>query len=102
VARDWNNETETLSALEARVASLAPGNTAPIPIDASKQRNELTGEWTWVVDIHVRIPRVTEFELTGSDTTLTGAIRRAYLALNSHKRLRRQASDANLAFGIAV
>lgn len=95
MARDWSEEA-TLTALEDRLARLAPDNTAPIPIAATKE----DGRWT--VDVHVRIPRVTEYEVAGSDTTLAGALRRAYLALNNEPHVREKADASNRRFGVEV
>ncbi len=100
MARDWT-EVETTHLLEDRLAKLADGNTAEFPISCSKQKNDL-GEWVWVVDIHVRIPRVTEYEVTGFAPTLAGALRRAYLGMNSEALLRKNSNAANLQFGVAV
>lgn len=98
MARDWS-EGETLALLEMRVAERAPGNTAPFPISCSKQQDDL-GNWVWVVDVHVRIPGVTEYEVTGSSTTFADALRRAYLGLNNEWNLRRTADAANRLYGI--
>lgn len=100
MARDWS-ELETLAALERRLETLAPGNVAELPIAAAKQRT-ITGEYGWVVDIHVKIPGVTEYEVTGAGKTYAGALRRAYLGLNNETNLRRHAARANATFGIAV
>lgn len=47
------------------------------------------GEPCWTVDVHVRIPGVAEYEVTGAGKTLTGALRRAYLGLNNEQQIRR-------------
>lgn len=98
--RDWS-EAEALEALSKRLADRAHGNVATIPIAAAlvKQTN---GDWLWEVDIHVLIPGVTEYELGGQDTTLPGAIRRAYLALNNERQIRASADASNKAFGVTV
>lgn len=92
----------TIADIEKRLAKNAPDNTAPVPIGIAKQQHEITGEWIWVVDVHVRIPRITEYEIAGADTTFEGAVRKAYLGMNSEKRLRNQADIANKKFGVAV
>lgn len=101
MARDWNDEAPTLAALEARLMALAPGNTAPCPIATSKQQDEF-GQWGWVVDIHVRIPRVTEYEVTGVGKTFAGALRRAYLGLNNEPNLRKLSVRTNATFGVTI
>jgi hypothetical protein len=99
VARNWNDESPTLAALEARLQSLAPGNVSDMPISSAKQKDD-NGSWAWTVDLHVRIPNVTEYEVTGVGRTFTGALRRAYLGLNNEQNVRRMAHAANAAFGV--
>ena len=82
MARDWS-EPKTFAALEERLSLIAPDNTAPIPIACAQERDEVTGELVWLVDVHVRIPRVTEYDTQGAGKTLAGALRRAYLGLNA-------------------
>lgn len=101
MARDWNDETATLTALEARVASIAPENLAPIPIAMSLERQD-DGQLMWRVDVHIKIYRVTEYDVEGWGISPPDALRRAYLALNSEARLRGLANAANVQFGIAV
>jgi len=100
VARDWE-EASTLSALEARLEQVAPGNTADLPIAAAKERQP-DGSFIWTVDIHVRIPRVTEYDVTGVGKSFAGALRRAYLGLNNEAGVRGNADRANAQFGIAA
>lgn len=99
MARDWSEEA-TLTALEDRLARLAPENIAPIPIAACKELVDGTPYWT--VDVHVRIPRVTEYEVSGTDKTLAGALRRAYLALNNEPNVREKANASNRRFAVEV
>lgn len=87
--------------MEDRLRHVAPGNTAPLPITAAKEQQD-DGSYLWTVDIHVRIPRITEYEVSGRDTSLAGALRRAYLALNNEPHVRKQANIANKNFGIEV
>lgn len=49
----------------------AVGNTAPIPVAAMLE------DGVWSVDVHVRIPRVTEYEVTGTGDTFEEALRNA-------------------------
>ena len=51
--------------------ALACDNIAPIPIAMSLENDE------WVVDVHVRIKGVTEYEVTGTGKTLADALQRA-------------------------
>jgi hypothetical protein len=87
VARDWQNETLTITALQDRLDKIAPGNTAPVPIAAAMEHTD-DGEPCWTVDVHVRIPGEAEYEVTGAGKTLCGALRRAYLGLNNEKQIR--------------
>lgn len=88
-----------MALLEARVKERAPVNVAEYPISTAYQQDE-RGDWVWVVDIHIHIPRVTEYEVTASDATFAGAIRKAYLGLNNEANLRRWADGSNRAFGV--
>ena len=93
MARDWTDEPKTIAALEERLDRLAPGNTARVPIAAARELDD-TGEPAWTVDVHVRIPGVCEYDVTGVGHTLAGALRRAYLGLNNETNLRRLTSHA--------
>lgn len=75
-------------------------NIATIPFSAVI---ELRDEGpVWVVDLHVKVTRVTEFEVSGEGPTLAEALRRAYLALNNQPMVLRHAASSNEAFGVAV
>lgn len=87
--------------LLSRLAVVAPGNTAQIPVAVSQELDE-ENNVIWVVDIHVRIPRVTEYDLTTSAPSYAVALRKAVASLNSESRIRRHANWANERFGIAV
>ena len=91
-----------MTMLEERVNTLAPGNTAPIPISAHKERSEITGEWIWIVNVLVRIPGITEYDVEGFGPTIHEAARRAYLGLNNEPRTRAQANVANAQFRVLV
>lgn len=93
MARDWTDEPRTIADLEARMDRLAPGNTARVPIAAARELDD-TGEPAWTVDVHVRLPGVCEYDVTGVGRTLAGALRRAYLGLNNEQNLRRLTSKA--------
>lgn len=101
MARDWDAEAETMKALDERLMRLAPDNTAEFPISCVQQRDQ-NGNLGWVVDIHVRIPRVTEYEVTAFHPTYAGAIRRAYLGLNNETKIRQQSHASNKTFGVTV
>lgn len=88
MARDWSDEPKTITALEERLDKLAPENAARVPIAAARELDE-NGETVWTVDLHVKIPGVTEYDITGAGKTLTGALRRAYLGLNNEPHIRR-------------
>lgn len=90
-----------MALLEQRLESIAPENAAEFPLSCYKTKNE-GGELVWFVEAHVRIPKVTEYEVTGEDKTLAEAARRAYLALNSEARLRGLSDAANKQFGVEV
>lgn len=99
MARDWNIP-DTLARTIARLGEFG-ANTAEFPISMTQERAE-DGSLRWVVDIHVRIPRKTEFEISAEGETLSEALRSAYLGLNNPNGVIRRASAANEAFGIAV
>lgn len=94
MARDWSNEDKTFALLAERLHLIAPDNTAPVPIACAMERDE-EGDLAWTVDIHVRVPYVTEYDVSAAGKTLTGALRRAYLGLNSHGNLIYQAARAS-------
>jgi len=95
VARDWN--TEPVDELERRLRDIAPNNTAPYPLEIV-----LDSRGIWTVDIHVRIPRITEYELTGVGETLLQALERAHWGLDRETENRKHADAANRKFGVEV
>lgn len=99
MARDWS-EPNTFAALEERLKLIAPDNTAPIPIACAQERDEVTGELGWIVDVHVRIPHVTEYDTQGAGKTLAGALRRAYLGLNAAPHFARMKSLLDASDGL--
>lgn len=100
MARDWKFEP-TLKALEERLRRLAPSNTASVPLTITAEPGP-RGEWIWTVDIHVRLPRVTEYEVTAVGTSVDEAIRRAYLGLNNEALIRKRNDVSNRRFGVVV
>lgn len=97
MARDWE-VSDTLADLQARMAKFGE-NIAPIPITMTM---ELRGnKMQWIVDIHIKVHRVTEFDISTQGESLSEALRSAYLGLNNEMGLLDRANRANKAFGIA-
>lgn len=90
----------TLSAIHQRMTDFG-ANTAPMPVSMSQALNE-GGELVWMVDLHIRVRGVTEFEISAEGATLAEALRGAYLGMNNRAGLIKNAQRANDAFGIAV
>lgn len=88
-----------LADIEKRLA-LFGENTADFPIALTQERRD--DAIVWVVLLHVRVHRVTEFEIEAEGLTLSKALRCAYLALNNRPALLQRARKSNAAFGIAV
>lgn len=101
MARDWSDTKTLKEDIWARMA-LYGDNVAPIPFCMYQERIEGTNNLKWVVEIHVKVKSVTEFEVIGEDETFAGALRRAYLGLNNETLVLRNADKANAQFGIAV
>lgn len=98
MARDWE-ATKTLADIENRMGIFGC-NSAEYPLTMGKEwRN---GRHVWVVMIHVKIRGITEFEIETEGTTLSAALRAAYLSLNSQKVLLARAARSNATFGVAV
>jgi hypothetical protein len=99
MARDWSNEQTVRADIFKRMNAYGL-NIAPVPYSCVVERR---GEaMVWVVDLHVKVKRVTEFEVTGEGATLEEALRRAYLSLNNERMIRSRAAATNEAFGVAV
>jgi DNA-directed RNA polymerase alpha subunit len=60
-------------------------NIAEVPFCETMERR--SDEHVWVVDLHVKVARKTEFDISAVGLTLAEALRRAYLSL-SHEPLR--------------
>jgi hypothetical protein len=99
VARDWSDEGSVLTDIFARMSGYG-ANIAAIPYTCYLERRGET--LFWVVDLHVKVSRVTEFEVSGEGPTLQEALRRAYLALNNEPMVLSRAAKSNEAFGVAV
>lgn len=90
------SETDAqLARVERLMARHAPGNVAPIPIATAKE----DGKWT--VDLHVKIPRVTEYEVSSEGDSLADALARAATALTHQSDLRDRATRNAHAFGFS-
>jgi hypothetical protein len=98
MARDWE-ASNTLAMIEDRLEKYGV-NIADLPISMTKELRE-DGYW-WVVDLHIRVRRVTEFDISTEGRTLGAALRAAYLGLNNELGLITRAARANLVFGVAV
>lgn len=71
-----------LTKLAEAVARTAPDNTAPVPIAAALSIEEGNVP-LWTVDVHVRIPRRTEFECSATGRTLQEATINAFRAFRN-------------------
>lgn len=99
MARDWDNTELVQDAIFRRMGKYGE-NVADIPYTVYQERRE-DGLW-WLVQIHVKVPRVTEFDIEGEGRTVAEAMRSAYLALNNEPMTLQRAEKSNLAFGVAV
>lgn len=99
MARDWTNTRATREDILARMEKFGP-NVADIPFSEYQERRG--SACIWVVQLHVKVRGVTEFDVEGEGDTLAEALRRAYLGLNDETRILSTASIGNLAFGVAV
>lgn len=84
MARDWTDTEETREAILKRMA-LYGVNIAEVPFCETMERRG--DEHLWVVDLHVKVARKTEFDISVVGETLAEALRRAYLSL-SHEPIR--------------
>lgn len=96
MARDWTDKESVRADILSRMAQYGE-NCAAIPYCESQM-----GDGSWVIDIHVKVRGLTEFEIGGAAPTLVDALRRAYLALNNEPMILSRASTANATFGVAV
>jgi hypothetical protein len=99
LARDWE-VSNTLADLKARMARFGV-NVAPVPISMVEEYDPGRG-MIWVVDIHIKVYRKTEFDISVEGKTLSEALRRAYLGLNNELGLLERADRANRVFEVAV
>ena len=87
MARDWTDTHSVREDILKRMRAFGE-NIAPIPYASALEYGE-DGSEHWVVDIHVKVRRAVEFDLTGEGKTLADALRCVYLGLNSEANLRR-------------
>lgn len=99
MARDWE-VSNTLADLKARMARFGD-NIATVPISMVEEYDPTRGRF-WVVDLHIKVHRVTEFDISVEGKTLSEALRRAYLGLNNEMGLLERAARANLVFEVSV
>jgi hypothetical protein len=101
VARDWEDCESVLSDMRKRMDRFGK-NVAPVPLCITEEYDRDTDVTQWVVDLHIKVVGVTEFDLQGYGSTRSAAIRRAYLGLNREESLITDAAKSNLLFGVAV
>lgn len=99
MARDWNDTEAVRRDILDRMDRYGQ-NVADVPFAQTLECRD--GKKVWIVDIHVKVRRTTEFEISGEGDTLADALRRAYLALNNEPMVLSRAETTNLAFGVAV
>jgi hypothetical protein len=89
VARDWTNTDDVREDIFHRMEAFGQ-NIAPVPYAACLENRE-DGP-VWVVDIHVKVRRLIEFDITAEGKHLHEALRRIYLGLNNEATYRRQSA----------
>lgn len=87
MARDWNDTRAVQADILKRMEAFG-SNVAPIPYTETMEYREGEGYY-WIVDIHVKVRRTVEFDLSAEAQTLAEALRCVYLGLNSEANLRR-------------
>lgn len=98
MARDWEI-SRTLADLMVRMSQFGE-NVASVPIAMTEENRN--GLRVWIVDLHIKVRRVTEFDISTEGTTLSEALRSAYLGLNNERGLVSRAARANDAYGVTV
>jgi hypothetical protein len=84
---------DQIEALMTVLATVAPDNIAPIPVAIWQEDGK------WSVEVHVRVRRVTEYEVCGTGATLSDALANARRALANENTNVRQASINAETFG---
>lgn len=98
MAKDWEYEiSRTRTAIIERMAQYGE-NSATFPFTMYLEMREEGA--IWCVDIHVRVKRQTEFEVSSEGPTLGNALKRAWICLSNEPMRLRQAKAANDQFGI--
>jgi len=99
MARDWERTSLVILDILERMKQFGT-NVAPFPFCITQEIRD--GKVVWCVDIHVRVRRKTEFDISTEGETVTEALRAAYLGLNSPTGVTERAGRANAAFGIPI
>jgi hypothetical protein len=94
-----NDLDKAMNKLHAQLTKHAEGNTAPIPLAMNQEY--LDGSLVWYVMIHVRLPRVTEYEVEAHADTLPDALSHAAYALGKQHLLRTAATRDGEVYGYA-
>jgi hypothetical protein len=84
---------DQIEGLMAVLTTVAPANIAPIPVAIWQEDGK------WNVEVHVRVRRVTEYEVCGTGVTLSDALANARRALANENVNVRQASINAETFG---
>jgi hypothetical protein len=84
MARDWNDTESTRQDILKRMAEHGT-NIADMPYCETMERR--SDEHIWVIDLHVKVAKWREFDISAEDLKLSEALRKAYLSL-SHEPVR--------------
>ena len=79
MARDWS-DTESVRLDILKQMARHGINVARVPFAETMERR--SDEHVWVVDLHVKVERQREFDITAEGMTLMDALRSAYLCLS--------------------
>lgn len=75
-------------------------NVADVPYSSSCEKRD--SGYVWVVDIHVKVLRTIEFDISAEAPTLAEALRKVYLGMNNEDYIRRYAANNASVFGLAT
>lgn len=75
-------------------------NIAPVPFSSYIENRN--GEEIWCVDLHIKVKRLTEFEINVEGKTLSEALKRAYIGISHEPLNLRAAARSNETFGVTV
>lgn len=98
MARDWEKETHQVRGEILDLMGTYGDNVATVPFCEYLELRE--GEPIWCVDLHVKVRRKTEFEVSGEGPTLGRALKGAYIRLCNESQILRQAERSNATFGV--